>query len=106
MFNIKMTAMACTPPRTKIEYMMCKLELAVCKTIHRCLWAAASMAQERGSHEIVVEDVFKAVNMFAGLSHLRCCKGDHEQSELRFQLKFTVVARYSNQILPKGGTST
>jgi hypothetical protein len=82
--------------------MMCELELAVCKTIRRCLWAAASMAQERGSHEIVVEDVFKAVNRFAGLSHLRCSKEDHDQSALCFQLRFPVVARYSKQILPKG----
>ena len=42
--------------------------------------------------------------MYAGLSHLRCSNGDHEQSALRFQLKFPVVARYSNQILPTGWT--
>ena len=63
MFNIKMTALACTPPRTKIEYLMGELELAVCKTLRRCLWASASMAQERGSREIATEDVLKAVNV-------------------------------------------
>jgi hypothetical protein len=78
MFNIKTTAMACTQPRTEDEYMMCELELAVCKTIRRCLWAAASLAQERGSHEQVVEEIFKAVNRFVGLSHLRCSKEDHD----------------------------
>ena len=58
-FNIKTTASACTPPRTKIEYLMGELEHAVCKTLRRCLWASASMAQERGSRKIAVEDVLK-----------------------------------------------
>ena len=60
------------------------------------------MARERGSQEIVVEDAFKAVAKYAGLSHLRCSRGDHDQSAVRFQLRMPVVARYSTQLLPKG----
>ena len=102
LFSIKTTAMACTQPRIKVEYLMAELEVAVCKTVRRCLWAAASMARERGSQEIVVEDAFKAVAKYAGLSHLRCSREDHNQSAVRFQLRMPVLARYTTQLLPKG----
>jgi hypothetical protein len=102
LFNIKTTAMSCTQPRVKVEYLMAELEVAVSRTIRRCLWAAAKMAKDRGAQQILVEDVSKAVAKYAGLSHLRCNQEDHDQSAARFQLRMPAVARYTIRLLPKG----
>ena len=100
--SIKVIAMSCTQPRVKVDYLMSELELAVSRTIRRCLWAAAKMAKDRGSQVIMVGDVSKAISTYAGLSHLRCNQGDHEQSAHRFQLRLQVLGRYTTKLLPRG----
>ena len=102
LFNIITTAMSCTQPKVKVEHLMSELEVAVSRTIRRCLWAASMMATDRGAQLILVEDVTKAVAKYAGLSHLRCNQEDHDQSAARFQLRMPAVARYTLRLLPKG----
>ena len=80
LISIKTIAMSCTQPKVKVEYLTAELEVAVSKTIRRCLWAAAKMANDRGSQEILAVDASEAVPKYAGLSHLRCNQGDHAQS--------------------------
>jgi hypothetical protein len=102
LFSIKTTVMSCTQPRVKVEYLTAELKVAVSRTVRRCLWAAAKMAKDRGSQEILLEDASKAVAKYAGLSHLRCNQGDHDQSAARFQLRMPTLARYTTQLLPNG----
>ena len=45
LFSIKTTALTCTQPRVKVEYLTAELEVAVSRTVRRCLWAAAKMAR-------------------------------------------------------------
>ena len=61
LISIKTNAMTCTQPRVKVEYLTAELEVAVSRTVRRYLWAAAKMAKDRGSQEILVEDASKAV---------------------------------------------